>query len=1464
MNGTDYRVGIVIDANGKPAIAEFDAATGAITRTTEAAKLLGTASRESASGVNTQKESMRDAVAQGQLLSQAFEATARHVIGFVRNAVEAGSKAAELSEQLGVSTEFISEMGYVASQSNTDIGTLTGGLETLAQNSAKAAGGSAPLRQLFRDLGVDVEGAGGKLRSLEELLPEIADRFTQYENGPAKAALATKLFGAEGEKLIPLLNKGSAGIAELRAEAERLGLSIDGEAAAASARLNDNLDKLNSAMVGVGNEIAEDLVPILAAVSELFVGNGERAVGMADDVGVLTRVLQGLVIVAAVVKGALEAIINVAAASIDTVFGIVKVADDTVRGAADTMKAFITDGVDGAAAAFERNVGKIRESSEAASSKIKAAWSSAGSGIDEAIAETTAAMEAALKPTEVLGTTSESTAGKLGSLEAPVLKTGRALRDQTRAAEDADKTYRNLIKTVDPLRALEEEHARTLAELREQLDDNVISQEQYAERVALSSTALAIQKLQLVENTDAYKEAKQAVEDLEAAEDRLIETRQQNELRSQTALNDLEDEIRLLRLTGDARAEATLRLRAEALAYGQTEISVEQFMGKLRELEQLEGQAAAAEEFQGIWIGAAESILDVAVEGLVDGFDDAAEEVKDIVKRMVIDLLRYLAQQQFIVPIQAQMTGGGGGGWQQALTGGGGGGGGGGGFNWMSLLSSAGGTWGSGANGIMAGAGQQLMGYGVSNALGTGYGMFGTAGNYAAAAAYGPPQALAGSGVGMTGAAAGALGVFGGLGVAYMGAATGNPVWGAAGGAAGAAMIGSGLSAWGFAQAGAAVGGPWGLIIGAVIGIIASFFMKEKPPKLDIIGSGRVGDAPYANLAPGMTFDSALGGGAIASIDSVDKKAREQFILGIQQFDAAIAQFLTPEQLAEIKQRISTSTQTFSEGAITVENILGGRLSLVLQSFPPEVAAYVNSLEEVQDKIEGFGGAAMIWRDFEGANTLGLETFSETLNLLVEMTKEGENLGNTIARVVPGVAMLDAAMEMFGAAFDGTRRDFIQFTEDLVEAAGGLEQLAALTNAAFSAVFSPEQIAAMNVERAREAFADEIDDIGLGVDATAADIAAIITSALESGNEALYLEALEAAAAFGMLQKAIDALAQAAGTAGDEINGVVTVEGTRLGGEIGRAATETEGARNEFFRWIFNTGEAAGDAADGLQDFAGALGTISAGEEALQQASRLEEIMRMIADVLGQGAASFEEQAFAIAAKWDAIRAEMAQLGASEGQRQLAILAERAELARLVEQEEARIAGLQREAEVFRNFLNAEQFAPTSTLSAADRLAEARRQLDAIVARADAGDATARAGVVDAAQRFLQENLSFNGSSAVAAANRDFARAIIDRFADQAEAEVASERARIAAVLEQLERRLDPVAAAAAPAPRTQLDDPVVTVLEATRVDANAAARALLARFDKLEKAVGDVQDSNRAIAKQLKLAAVDGSSRSF
>lgn len=177
----------------------------------------------------------------------------------------------DMAEKTGLSVEKLSALRYAGETSGTSVEALSGGISRLSRLMAQAAGGNKEATATFRALGVEVKNTDGTLRSSDDVLGDLANRFAGYDDGVAKAALAQRVFGKSGEDMLPFLNLGAAGIARLAKEAKDLGAIYSGDVAKAAADFNDNLTKVKIASEAAAIELTGGLIKTLANLSTEFI-----------------------------------------------------------------------------------------------------------------------------------------------------------------------------------------------------------------------------------------------------------------------------------------------------------------------------------------------------------------------------------------------------------------------------------------------------------------------------------------------------------------------------------------------------------------------------------------------------------------------------------------------------------------------------------------------------------------------------------------------------------------------------------------------------------------------------------------------------------------------------------------------------------------------------------------------------------------------------------------------------------------------------------------------------------------------------------------------------------------------------------------------------------------------------------------------------------------------------------------
>ena len=177
--------------------------------------------------------------------------------------LEKGDRLDKLSQQLGITVEAVQELGFAAEQSGASTEDVTSAFAKLAKKLPEILDGTSPLIAEMADLGIEVDKLFAEGDTPDQMFAKLADAIAGVEDPMAKLTIAQDLFGGSGVKLLPLLNAGSEGIAELRQQASDTGNVMSGEAATAAAMFNDKLNILKNGLSGIGQKVIGVLVPAL-------------------------------------------------------------------------------------------------------------------------------------------------------------------------------------------------------------------------------------------------------------------------------------------------------------------------------------------------------------------------------------------------------------------------------------------------------------------------------------------------------------------------------------------------------------------------------------------------------------------------------------------------------------------------------------------------------------------------------------------------------------------------------------------------------------------------------------------------------------------------------------------------------------------------------------------------------------------------------------------------------------------------------------------------------------------------------------------------------------------------------------------------------------------------------------------------------------------------------------------------
>jgi hypothetical protein len=259
----------------------------------EGAKKAQEMSRKLADRIKKHSKTIKNAFKAAALAAAAFAAGLALA---VRGSLKEFDKLAKMSRSVGVPVEQLSALGHAAELSGASVDDLGKAFRNVARNAQGAARGPNDFSRSLDSLGVKWREANGQFVQADQLMLAVADKFKGMADGAGKTALAMKIFGEErGPKLVSFLNAGSAGIREMTAEAEQLGLVIGSKAAVQAERFNDNVSRLGKVVTGFGNDLTQRLLPALNNVVQGFVDFAERSKAAKIAAEGVAFIVKGLV-----------------------------------------------------------------------------------------------------------------------------------------------------------------------------------------------------------------------------------------------------------------------------------------------------------------------------------------------------------------------------------------------------------------------------------------------------------------------------------------------------------------------------------------------------------------------------------------------------------------------------------------------------------------------------------------------------------------------------------------------------------------------------------------------------------------------------------------------------------------------------------------------------------------------------------------------------------------------------------------------------------------------------------------------------------------------------------------------------------------------------------------------------------------------------------------------------------------
>lgn len=193
------------------------------------------------------------------------------LLGFAAIASANGRELQQNADMLGINVERLQELEYAAKvAADVSRGELMGALEGVSATLDKARHSDVMAAESLIRLGIPIQMITDRTVTADQVMLSLADRLKGIQDPMAKARLAMEVFGGAGAKLLPLLNKGSAGIAEMGKEARSLGVILGKDSIDKAAEFDRQWSKIWIVLKNVSFLIGNELIKYLKPMADQF------------------------------------------------------------------------------------------------------------------------------------------------------------------------------------------------------------------------------------------------------------------------------------------------------------------------------------------------------------------------------------------------------------------------------------------------------------------------------------------------------------------------------------------------------------------------------------------------------------------------------------------------------------------------------------------------------------------------------------------------------------------------------------------------------------------------------------------------------------------------------------------------------------------------------------------------------------------------------------------------------------------------------------------------------------------------------------------------------------------------------------------------------------------------------------------------------------------------------------------
>lgn len=397
----------------------------------------------------------------------AIAATVTALGALVQHTTAATVETANYADAVGISTEAMQAFDFAAQRVGGDTDALRESLRTSQDAVAQFVNdGTGPAAEALELFGLQLTDSAGKVRSMEQLMPELVTALGNIQDPAERSRLAIQLFGEEDSRTMLALANNPKILSESASALEKYGLVMGEDLVAQSRAFQTGVTDLMASLQGLAQELVSALLPTINALLPQFtawvvslresdtvqkelIPTLQAIIGYLGEVGTAVTVLRAgwaalNVAFNAVVMGILEGVGKIAQ-GLGTIITAAGTAADVLgmEGVADKLRS--------AGGAVTEVGNAIDEMGDIARESMQE-WQQSLSSTISSLGQTTTATNQTTSATRALGQAA-TTAGK------EVTDATKAMAEETAKAQQQAKELREAyldlgIKSTESLKKL--------------------------------------------------------------------------------------------------------------------------------------------------------------------------------------------------------------------------------------------------------------------------------------------------------------------------------------------------------------------------------------------------------------------------------------------------------------------------------------------------------------------------------------------------------------------------------------------------------------------------------------------------------------------------------------------------------------------------------------------------------------------------------------------------------------------------------------------------------------------------------------------------------------------------------------------------------------------------------------------------------------------------------------------------